>query len=261
VFGLIYLHTTGEHYDFSCIPAGFMITGQDYHIGMCECTNSKTLKMKLNTAVAYTGCAAQPDQIFDVRSCVMESELKLCATHPNYPGAGGSVPPFKGEILSSTRLASGTYTCFAVEYTCIYGTCYPSGYYGTTGVIGGMCGNSGGSVKGISARQAMPPYTPPVKCCGFSKQTKLNQALLLMGSIGGIIGVITTCLAAVLRGRMKPPSSGVASTVTLEIGLLAWTWRLAGMDMAACRMEMEKEDLTDGQAELIQQRIAQLEAS
>ena len=63
------------------------------------------------------------------------------------------------------------------------------------------------------------------------------------------------------------PQLGAPPTLTFEERLRRGGYkctppfeeRLAGMDVAACRAEMEKEDLEAGQTELISQRIEHLE--
>ena len=181
VFGLVFIHVNKEHYDFNCIPAGSALQGQNYHIGMCECTKSETVQMSLNTAVAYSGCGSQP--LFNVRSCVKENEV--CTVN------GG----FKGILVKAG--VSGPF-CFAVEYTCLFGTCFPNGkYYGFSAVVSGSC-----LLDGMSAAQVMPAFTPPVKCCGFTEQTKLSQALNLIGNIGGTFGLITAAVLLLCKGRI-----------------------------------------------------------
>jgi hypothetical protein len=92
-------------------------------------------------------------------------------------------------------------------------------------------------------------------CClggptGYRPEVTL-QVIALKEDPDHVLKVLNAAWAA---SQAASREEGQAAQVMLEE-------RLAGMDMAACRMEMEKEDLTDGQAELIQQRIAQLEAA
>ena len=79
----------------------------------------------------------------------------------------------------------------------------------------------------------------------------------------GVIFLIVPCIACYLV-KMDPETAppGAAAAVAPQLGApptLTFEERLAGMDVAACRAEMEKEDLEAGQTELISQRIEHLE--
>jgi hypothetical protein len=95
--------------------------------------------------------------------------------------------------------------------------------------------------------------------------------LLLCGFLSLIVSCSTGGVACCCAGeddqpamQAAPPAAAVPVAKVIGVApapsVVTLEERLAGMDMAACRMEIEREDLKDGQAELIQQRIKQLDA-
>ena len=52
--GIIYTHLDAEHYTFSCVSESQGMATNEYHIGMCECTDTTDLQVELNMAGVHT---------------------------------------------------------------------------------------------------------------------------------------------------------------------------------------------------------------
>ena len=190
-FGLIYIHASGDHYEFECLPAGSVTRiGSDYHIGMCECTSSSTLKVELDLSDSNSHCKSQTQ--FDIPGCIREDSLKWFDERPSPRAA-----------VKGLNIISGA-GCFAAAYTCTYGTCFPSGEYYTYSSysMGGGTLTNPTTLSGMSRSRKLPAFVPSVKCCGFKEQSNLSQALVLMGAIGGTFSLITTVISTLLGHAM-----------------------------------------------------------
>ena len=95
----------------------------------------------------------------------------------------------------------------------MFGTCYPNGaYYAIQTINAGTPGASSAEPRlfnkvsprfnGLTSRKNFGSVTPAVKCCGFSERSKVSQALILIGSIGGTFGVITTFVIVLFKTSM-----------------------------------------------------------
>jgi hypothetical protein len=193
-FGLIYTHTTSEHYDFACLPAGTMasaLTAGQYHIGMCECTSSTDLQVSLDLTGAHSGCGVGPVDVA-VPSCMPDTSTTWLQAGP-----GGAI--FRGAVVKI-----GIPYCFGVEYSCMYGTCYPNGgYYGIQTIqYSGGTSSAEPRPLGTTSKKSFGSVIPAVKCCGFSERSKVSQALILIGSIGGTFGVISTFVLVLFKTSM-----------------------------------------------------------
>ena len=194
VFGLIYIHIGTEHYNFHCVSADSIgNNAADYHIGMCECVSSGNLEVGFDSTGAYSGCT---QDTYSVPKCMEESSLLWYE-----PDSGYSA--FQGVNVVSD---GGSPACFGAEYTCYFGTCYPSGaYYAFQTYTSSSSGTSSAdpiSLNSASSRREFSGFTPSVKCCGFVEQSKLSQALSLMGSIGGMVSTLTVFYAVVFARCM-----------------------------------------------------------
>ena len=198
VFGLIYIHMGTEHYNFHCVSADSIGENDaDYHIGMCECTSTGTFEVAFDSTGAYSGCN---QGTWSLPKCLEENSVEWL--QPDTIGYA-----FQGVNIKNDGHSSAG--CFGAEYTCYYGTCYPLGsYYAyqTYSLSGGSSSSDPvdlNTARGVEVLREFDGLTPSVKCCGFVEQSKVGQALSLMGSIGGLVSTLTAFYAVVFARCMQ----------------------------------------------------------
>jgi len=194
IAGIIYVHLDAEHYTFSCVSATQGMSVSDYHIGMCECTDTTSMQMVLNMSNPHGSMAFQSDHndrcndpFWSIPKCVSEQQLTW------YEGTG---LPFRGVLI----FAADGYRCGVAMYSCLYGTCFPTDEY-ITFVWMTMSGGTSDNPTSISDLSEVRTYdgasSPAVKCCGFFEEGNFSQALRVLGNIGGALGIITLALSII----------------------------------------------------------------
>merc|ERR1711908_232586 len=135
----------------------------NYHIGLCECTDTGNLQVTLNMAgVTYYGYPSDylyhPCQngVAAFPKCLPKAELNWFV---------GIADRFQGRV---SVIGPGSYCNGVAYYKCVFGTCFPTGGYVASSLV------DTGSVNGHSEKRTFDGASnPAIKCCGFHKESNI----------------------------------------------------------------------------------------
>ena len=200
------------------------MAANEYHIGMCECTDTADLQVELDMAGAYTMCGyceCCEASTFSIPKCMRETSLSW------YVSTTNTASPFRGSMLSASQNSK----CAVAMYSCLYGTCFQTGEYVTFlgAYSGGTSSANPSRLADMSDVRTFDAATDAIQCCGFFGEGNFSQALRVLGNIGGALGLITLALSIMFykcihngsEARHEPAAQqeqAVASGVQLEGG-------------------------------------------